>query len=237
MPAKFHISQRIARKDRFLLVYRINPDHQGLIMTGTGDPIFPQWPSCFALTINNLIFINASMEWLLAARIGFPFPRKIVDVKERTLVDDFQAFYRTKTPLIRFAFHSAPIAVYQAILIRPEEMFGDGMDVYAALQDNAFVRERLIPGSDSRSLIHISDGVTTVACRPDALINERELPHADYRDGGDYLIRFLEYREHMLRDYLESGRGQQAAAFVKTSIEFNRRAIEEMDYERKKAQR
>jgi hypothetical protein len=28
MPPKFHISQRIGRKDRCVLMYRINPDHK-----------------------------------------------------------------------------------------------------------------------------------------------------------------------------------------------------------------
>ncbi len=237
MPPKFHISQRIGRKDRCVLVYRINPDHKGLIMHGGGDPVFLNWPSCFALTVNDLIFVNVSTEYLLAARIGFPFPRKLEDVKDRTLVSDFHAFYRTKTPLIRFSFYPASIAVYQAILIKPEGMVGQGKDDYAALQDNAFIRDRLIPGSDSRSLIHTSDGVTTVACKPDTLINERDLPQAAYQDGVDYLVWFFEYREHMLRDYLDSGRGQLAAALIRTSINFNRRAIEQIDNDWKKGQR
>jgi len=235
MPPKFR--ERIGRKDRCLLVYRINPDHEGLIMHGVGDPVFLNWPSCFALTVNGLIFVNVSNDYLLAARIGFPFPRKLVDVKDRTLVSDFDAFYRTKTPLLRFGFYPASIAVYQAILMKSEDVVGEGEDEYAALQDDAFVRDRLIPGSDSRSLIHTSDGMNTGACKPDALIKERELSQDAYRHGVDYLVRFFEYREHMLRDCLESGRGQQAAAYIKTSIEFNRRAIEEMDNERKKAQR
>jgi hypothetical protein len=90
---------------------------------------------------------------------------------------------------------------------------------------------------DYRSLIHASDGVTTVACKPDTLINERDLPQAAYRDGADHLIRFFEYREHTLRDYLDSGRGQQAAALIRTSIEFNRRAIEQIDNDWKKSRR
>jgi hypothetical protein len=175
MPPKFHISQRIGRKDRCVLVYRINPDHKGLMMHGGGDPVFLNWPFCFALTVNDLIFVNVSTDYLLAARIGFPFPRKLEDVKDLTLVSDLHAFYRTKTPLIRFSFYPASIAVYQAILTEPEGMVGEGKDHYAALQDNAFIRDRLIPGSDYRSLIHTSDGVTTVACKPDTLINERDL--------------------------------------------------------------
>ncbi|MBZ0259992.1 MAG: hypothetical protein K8F90_05270 [Hyphomicrobiales bacterium] len=228
MPPKFHISQRIGRKDRCVLVYRVNPEHKGFIMHGGGDPLFMFWPSCLALTVNHLIFVNISIEYLISARVGFPFPRKLEDVEGRTLLSNFDAFYRTKTPLIRFSFYPAPISVYQAILVKPEDIVGSGNDHYASLRDNQFIRDRLIPGSDFRSLVHVSDGVTTIACKPEKLIKERDLPQADYRHGVDYLTRFLEYREHMLREYLESGRGQQAATMIKTVIRFNRRAIDQM---------
>ena len=237
MPPRFHINQRIGRKDRCVLVYRINPDHKGLIIHGGGDPVFMYWPSCIAFTINDLIFVNISIEYLLAARLGFPFPHKLEDVEAGTLVSDFDAFYRTKTPLIRFNFHPALITVYQAILMKPEEIVGEERDDYAALQGNSFVRDRLLPGSDCRSLIHTSDGVTTVACKPDSLINERDLPQSAYRPGPDHVIRFLEYREHMLRNYLDSGRGQHSAALMKTLLIFNRTAIEHLDDDWKKAQR
>ena len=236
MPPKFHIDQRIGRKDRAVLVYRINPDHKGLIMHGTGDLAFLNWPSCFALTFNSLIFVNISTDFLLAARIGFPFPRKLEDVEAQTLVSDFDAFYRTKMPLIRFSFYPAPIEVYQAILVEPEGMVGDESGEYAALADNAFVRDRLIPGGASRSLIHTPDDITTVACEPNTLIIERELPQAAYRHGVDYIVRFFEYREHMMRDYLDSGRGRQAAALVREAIAFNRRAIEQIDDDWKRGQ-
>ena len=35
------------------------------------------------------------------------------------------------------------------------------------------------------------------------MINERDLPEPAYRPGPDHVIRFLEYREHMLRNYLD----------------------------------
>ncbi|RWJ74666.1 MAG: hypothetical protein EOR35_31420 [Mesorhizobium sp.] len=237
VPPKFHINQRIGRKDRCVLVYRINSDHKGLIMHGGGDPVFMYWPSCLAITVNNLIFVNISIEYLLAARIGFPFPHKLEDVEGLTRVSDFDAFYRTKTPLIRFSFHSATIAVYQAILMKPDEIIGDGKDEYSALHDHAFVRDRLLPGSDTRSLIHTSDGVITVACKPDSLIEERDLPQSAYRHGVDYLIRFFEYREHMLQNYLDSGRGQHSAALIKALVKFNRTAIEDLEDDWRNAQR
>ena len=116
--------------------------------------------------MNDLIFVNISIEYLLAARLGFPFPHKLEDVEAGTLVSDFDAFYRTKTPLIRFNFHPALITVYQAILIKPEEIAGEERDDYAALQGNSFVRDRLLRAAIAVHFIHTSDGVTTVAANP-----------------------------------------------------------------------
>ena len=57
------------------------------------------WPSWIAITINDLIFVNVSTDYLLASRMGFPFPRKLEDVKGVTRASDFDAFFRVKTPL------------------------------------------------------------------------------------------------------------------------------------------
>ncbi len=228
---KFHIDQRIGQKGRCVLVYRINASHKGLIMHGAGDPFFLNWPSCFALTVNDLMFVNLSNDYLLSARMGFPFPRKLEEVEDRMYASHFTAFYRTKTPLIRFSFHPAPIAVYQAVLMKVQGTDGKDKDDCVLLQYNAFIQDLLIPGSDCRSLIHSSDGVTTVACAPETLIEERTLADDVYRHGAEYLVRFFEYRDHMLDDYINSGRNPSAAPLIRSVKRFNRRAIEQIGNE------
>lgn len=230
-PAKFHIEQRVGRKDRLLLVYRINPDHKGLIMHGAGDLPFLMWPSWIALTINDLIFVNVSTDYLLASRMGFPFPRKLEDVKGVTRASDFDAFFRVKNPLVRFAFHQAPLAIYQTILVTPiaVEEDEDDEDRYETLRQNAYVQGLLIPGSDARSLIHSSDGQSVTAHNPDDLIRERELAKGEYKDGVEYLRRFFEYRGHMLNDYIASGRGEHSKGMVREVIKFNKWAIDSLN--------
>ncbi len=79
--------------------------------------------------------------------------------------------------------------------------------------------------TDDRSIVgNPNQKIATLGIkeRSETLINERDLPQAAYRDGVDYLVRFFEYREHMLWDYLDSGRGQQAAALIRASINLNR---------------
>ncbi|MEZ5901256.1 MAG: hypothetical protein R3D51_17380 [Hyphomicrobiaceae bacterium] len=228
-PAKFHIDQRIGRKDRFLLVYRINPDHKGLIMHGAGDLPFLMWPSWIALTINDLIFVNVSTEYLLASRMGFPFPRKLEDLEGVTRAGDFDAFFRVKTPLVRFAFYQAPLAIYQTILVTPETIEEDEEDRYETLRQNAYVRELLMPGSNTRSVVHSSDGLSATAHKPDDLIRERELAKGEYKDGIHYIRRFFEYRGHMLKNYIASGRGEYSKTLVRSLIKFNNWAIDSLD--------
>lgn len=87
---------------------------------------------------------------------------------------------------MRFAFHQAPIEVYQTILVTPEaaeEDDSDEEDRYETLRKNSYVRELLIPASDSRSLVHSSNSLSATAHKPDDLIIERKLPQSQYKDG------------------------------------------------------
>lgn len=238
----FHITDRIGRKDRLVLVYRITKEHTGLIMHGAGDLTFLMQPSWLALTVNNLIFINISSEYLLAARMGFPFPSKIQENQHDGLAvaSDFDAFFRVKVPLLRFAFPTAPIAVYQTIMMTPSKISADGEDDeqnYARLCGNPFVRERLIPGSECRSLIHSSNGAGVTTHAPKDLILERELLQAEYRHGIDYLRRYFEFRQHMLKDHIASGRGAHAKALIRTANKFNIWAIQHLQDEWAKVDR
>lgn len=47
----------------------------------------------------------------------------------------------------------------------------------------------------------------------------------------------LGYREHMLQNYLDSGRGQHSAALTKALVKFNRTAIEDFEDDWRNAQR
>lgn len=74
---RFHIDQRIGRYDRMLAIYS-DPhiDWRGISLPCTNTPIFTHMPSCFALRVNNMAFVNMSSAGLVSERIGFPFPSK-----------------------------------------------------------------------------------------------------------------------------------------------------------------
>jgi hypothetical protein len=143
---KFFIDQRIGAKDRCVLVYPI-PDHDGLRIYGGSDAVFFHLPTSFMILARNLLFLNVSSDFLLAPRMGFPFPRIMEEIEGKTRADALAATLRPKIPFIRFSFHPPIIAVYQAILMK--ELIGD--ETHAALAANDYVKSRLWPHESNES--------------------------------------------------------------------------------------
>ncbi len=71
----FTIDSRLGRKDRMVAVYPIGDHQVGLNTYGPETPLFQWKPSVFALRVNNILFLNASWDWMCASRCGYPAPR------------------------------------------------------------------------------------------------------------------------------------------------------------------
>ncbi len=74
---KFHINQRVGEKDRLCLLYKTDDNGKGIGFSGTGTKIFESTPSCFSLTINNLLIFSFSKEFILSKNLGFPYPKNL----------------------------------------------------------------------------------------------------------------------------------------------------------------
>jgi hypothetical protein len=68
----FHVSQRVGRKDRFMLLFNSHDAERGFTFAGTFLPAFHLHPSCFGLRINGLYILNMSADFLFMHRLGFP---------------------------------------------------------------------------------------------------------------------------------------------------------------------
>lgn len=69
---KFHIADRVGRKDRMLIVEHLKGIGNGIYFSGTFSPVFKQMPSAFMLVVNDVAFINASEHGLVSNKLGFP---------------------------------------------------------------------------------------------------------------------------------------------------------------------
>jgi hypothetical protein len=219
---KFFIDQRSGAKDRCLLIYPNRSDYFGLRMIGAGDPVFFYNPTSFMLAVNGLLFLNASSDFLLAPRMGFPFPRETRMQGPYIAADDFTALYRPKLPFIRFSFYQPSLGIYQTIL--NTEILNE--DAYSALAHTDYVGSKLVPGSPIKTQpCAVTNGTPTflgTADRAGAL----RLPKKSIKTFDEYCLRFFEYR------YMELERAIEIAEpvsrpLIRTIMKFNGYAIDQ----------
>lgn len=84
---KFHIKDRIATKDRLLAITNLYNTNIGLTWIGANSLCFIYSPTCISLQVNNLLFVNASLEFLVSEHLGFPFPIKSEIRSENGITD------------------------------------------------------------------------------------------------------------------------------------------------------
>jgi hypothetical protein len=110
----FHITKRMAGKDRMVVIYRSNKDWQGISFVGVNFPVFHHAPSCFSLIVNNLGFFNVSTEYLFSRRLGFPFPGH-VSFNESRLAESAMKPGRERAmfPLLKYPYSTLGTEIFQ----------------------------------------------------------------------------------------------------------------------------
>jgi hypothetical protein len=104
---KLCVDNRIRLKDRMIAVYALPGLHNGLNAIGIETLVFQHQPSCFALRINDVVLLNASADYVFAARCGFLAPLKrerILDGESAGTVrySDWQLNPEIRHPILEF---------------------------------------------------------------------------------------------------------------------------------------
>jgi hypothetical protein len=122
----FYVERRMRQHDRMLGIFRADGDIRNLTFFGCDSPGFAQTPSCFSLSINHLVFFNVSYPYLLARRMGFPFPI------ESHLMEDGRLYCplgegrkRIMRPVLRKPISIEGVELYQPIFIGSMTCEGD----------------------------------------------------------------------------------------------------------------
>lgn len=220
----FYIDQRIAKRDRCLLVYQHpDPENIGLNFIGTMDPVFYYLPSVFMLVTNSLIFINVSYEFMLSEQMGFPYPRKTGfgegEHARQKYVEDFAATYNACAPFLRFNLFPPKMAAYQAMLL--EAGFDD--EVYASLVANDYIKSKRLPGEPIKSQIcTLYDGKPQFL-QPDEVLGSANGQAPAYVELLKHCVRLLEFRHSLLDHLLGAQLGDRN--LFKTLKRYNNEAI------------
>lgn len=73
----FHISSRIAEKDRMLALYVFDSGNKGINLFGSDSLIFNEMPSCYGLRINDILLLNVSSDFFCSRGCGLPYPNSM----------------------------------------------------------------------------------------------------------------------------------------------------------------
>ncbi|MDK2743218.1 MAG: hypothetical protein NDI90_09900 [Nitrospira sp. BO4] len=136
---KFHIASRVAAKDRMLVMHRCEEGPIGLGVFGTTLPMFWHSPVCFSLMINHFTFINASTDFLISRRLGFPYPTKMLLNADGSAVAEMApGTERYLFPLIRMPYHPGGTEIFQPIF--SHSLSPAGSDSFGSVYDTEYVR-------------------------------------------------------------------------------------------------
>lgn len=73
----FHIQNRVGQLDRMMAIVKLAESSLGLSFLGPESGLYQLSPTCLALRINSLCFVNASGVSLCSQRLGFPFAKPL----------------------------------------------------------------------------------------------------------------------------------------------------------------
>ena len=113
---KFHINDRVGKKDRMLIIERFKDLGEGLAFVGTNSPLFVEAPSVFALVVNDYVFINASEFGLVSNKLGFPqFNKlKLTNNRNAQILEITKGRNKTTHPVVSdFQASSTRTIIYQ----------------------------------------------------------------------------------------------------------------------------
>jgi hypothetical protein len=160
--------------------------------------------------------------------MGFPFPRSIEAVDNRTRADDFTATLRPKNPFIRFSFYAPAIALYQTIFAK--ELIA--AEAYMALKADDYVKSKLWPADPMKTKPCVLENGKPRFLDPGDEVAPTQVAEQRLKDLDQYCIRFFEYRRYALESGLSSGYVHRDwKKLARLMIKFNGYALDQVKSE------
>lgn len=134
---KYYINNRVRLKDRMLAITNCYDDYKGLRWTGANTLCFISSPTCITLKINNVLFTNCSMDFILSEQLGFPYIRHEFKNQINPELQNIILNEGTKK-LKRKLFRSN---LYSPTFIVSQPIYKVGLGSFRKLYENDFVYE------------------------------------------------------------------------------------------------
>jgi hypothetical protein len=202
----FHVEHRMRQHDRMLGIFRADGDIRNLTCFGCDSPAFAQTPSCFSLSINNLVFFNVSHPFLLARRMGFPFPRESYMMEDGRLYCSLgEGRKRIMRPVLRKPISIEGVELYQPIFTGSISCEGD--ERAKRLYASKYVRDNCISWQEGIGRIYIKrDSRVSAYSGCPSMEWWPERPHKPADLFFDIQRVTLEWQLYIMKNLAPSGR-------------------------------
>lgn len=119
----YYINDRIALKDRMLIIERFDVTGKGLGLAGVDTQMFFYSPNAFQLWMHNILITNASATGIVSGKLGFPHIHPISKTEQKKFIADvLPGRNKTTHPVIMNVDGFNKTVVYQPIFKEYQHM-------------------------------------------------------------------------------------------------------------------
>ncbi len=194
----FYIAHRIGIADRVACVMLTDTPSLGLNFWGVSTIAFRYQPSSFALRINDLIVFNASTDFLIARRMGLPYPSRIEQYQGNALWVALQAgAERVMRPPLRLALPQAGTWLYQPMV--QSELLKE----YNGLWDTDYVRHAFWDVKTGLGAVFVGNGDGSISPYSQGR-SDQWIPSTRYTSFGQAITVAANFAFKMQKELLSS---------------------------------
>jgi len=181
----FHISSRIAEKDRMLALYVFDSGNKGINLFGSDSLIFNDMPSCYGLRINDILLLNISSDFFCSRGCGLPYPNSMKQLmggenSGMLKLEEFSYAAEITNPITNLKLFKPALWLYQPIKMPSSDpVFKAGYYGHTNQFDSRII-ERTLSGNERQGALF-----RQYEDRIDILQNLDEIIGLDQVTGGD----------------------------------------------------
>lgn len=225
---KYYSNTRLRLKDRMLAITNCYDDYKGLRWTGTNNLCFIASPTCFTLKINNVLFTNCSMDFILSKQLGFPYPAFEQQNQNDHKLTDFILLNGTRklsAKIFKTKLYTPTIIISQPIFKVPKNLQPD-------MYDNDYVKNNSYNFKDGEGKLFITHDNITYPLESDEEIcfgTNSKLPnrYKFNRPTLELQIELLKSRKMTFNTKQDKDNHDSA---LKTIVDYNKEQILKYDY-------
>lgn len=193
LPPNHYINDRVGVKDRYLSITNTYLSEKTLKWSGANSLSFMSSPTALMVRINNLVFVSASTDFLVAHSVGFPYP-EFEAVFPDSNIGNWGIIQGTQ----RILPHCFDITPYTPYYTLRQPIFKNALESNPALYDNSFVADHSHDVSAGIGKIFLQKNNATSILSRDTEVNFT-MEHAKKTFGHVYVVKpILELQLEML---------------------------------------